>query len=53
VEISTRREYSDSVLNRVDERRLFQRLDRKIAEVLLQDLDSSSRGVEAANPRRP
>jgi hypothetical protein len=36
-------------LEPVDERWLFQRLDREAAEVLLQDLDSSGRRVETPN----
>ena len=35
-----------------DDRRLFQRLDRKVADVLRQDLDSSRRSVEAPNASR-
>jgi hypothetical protein len=36
-------------LEPVDERRLFQRLDREVAEVLLQDLESPRRRIETPN----
>jgi hypothetical protein len=39
-------------LESIDDRWLLQRLDWKIAEVLLQDLDPSGCRIEAANPRR-
>ena len=39
-------------LEPVDERRLFERLDLEVAEVLLQNLDSSGCRVETSNTRR-